>query len=341
MNQGAFFSDTLLRWYQDNKRPLPWRNTKNPYLIWLSEIILQQTRVDQGLPYYEHFVNAYPNVEALALAEEDQVMKSWEGLGYYSRARNLHTTAKEIASNGGLFPNQYEALLKLPGIGDYTASAIASFAFDRPTPVVDGNVLRLVSRFFGIEEDISKLSVRKNFKQLLQPLIEASPPAIFNNAIMEFGALQCKPKKPECSTCPLNTVCQAHLKHTVHRLPFNSKKISKKTSYLHYFLSGDSHQWIKKREASGIWGGLYDFPCHSSNDANFSPNENAIIGITPSHFSLVKSITHQLTHRTLKLKFWIADELEIENSSIYTRVSNKNLHQYPFPRAMHWIYSYF
>ena len=224
------FSNSLIQWYLNNKRDLPWRNTQNPYLIWLSEIMLQQTRVAQGLPYYMAFTNAFPTVFELANASEEQVLKLWQGLGYYSRARNLHKTAQFVASElNGEFPDNNKDLLKLKGIGDYTAAAIASFAYNEAVPVVDGNVFRVLSRYFDIETDISLVTAKKEFSALAFELMPKNDPASFNQAIMEFGALQCVPKNPSCEICVFNSSCAALQKKKVHLLPFKSKKI--KVSY--------------------------------------------------------------------------------------------------------------
>ncbi len=341
MDQEAFFIENLIGWYHEHRRSLPWRETKNPYFIWLSEIILQQTRVEQGLPYYLHFIEKYPTVDALAMATEDEVMKSWEGLGYYSRARNLHATARVISSRGGVFPNQYEGLLQLKGIGDYTASAIASFAFNRPVPVVDGNVLRLVSRYFGKQDDIHRSTTKREFKKLLEKYIVDVNPADFNNGIMEFGALQCVAKKPNCSACPLQKHCWAYQHDQVEFLPYSSKKIRKKKEYLHYFLQERDSQWIRKRGSDGIWGGLYELPGIATSDVEFTPEKDEVPGISFGAVVKTKSITHHLTHRTLLLNFWSVEELTPQNENEYLSVPNKNIHKYPFPKAMHWIYSYF
>ena len=220
------FSKNVINWYSDNKRDLPWRHTVNPYFIWLSEIILQQTQVKQGLPYYKSFVKTFPTVYDLAKSDEQTVLKLWQGLGYYSRARNLHFTAKYIVNElGGNFPNSYSEIIKLKGIGDYTASAIASIAFGETTAVVDGNVYRVLSRFFGIETPINSTKGIKEFKALATELIDKREPATFNQAIMEFGAQQCKPKKPYCIICPLQSGCVAFQTNKISELPVKLKKL--------------------------------------------------------------------------------------------------------------------
>jgi len=226
------FAKTLTSWYLQNKRDLPWRNTENPYFIWLSEIMLQQTRVAQGLPYFLRFVQSFPTVFDLAKADEEKVLKLWQGLGYYSRARNLHKTAQHIAFElDGVFPNNYNDLLKLKGIGEYTAAAIASFSYHEAVPVVDGNVFRVLARYFDIETDIAQASAKKEFSALAYELMPKDSPALFNQAIMEFGALQCVPRNPDCSICPLNSGCLALQKKKVDQLPVKSKKQKRETVF--------------------------------------------------------------------------------------------------------------
>ncbi len=255
------FSNKLVSWYKVNKRDLPWRNTTNAYYIWLSEIILQQTRVEQGLPYYLAFLKAYPKIQHLANASEDDVLKRWQGLGYYSRARNLHFTAKYITSNyGGEFPNDYQKILKLKGVGPYTAAAITSFAFGLPYAVVDGNVIRVLSRIFGINTPFDSAIGKKQFQELAQELLIKESSWLYNQAIMEFGAIQCKPKLPDCSICPMQGSCEAYNNNTITELPVRSKKIKVRNRFL-YFLMIEKKKgiYLGKRE-SGIWQGLYEFP---------------------------------------------------------------------------------
>jgi len=239
------FKRELIHWYSINKRDLPWRETKNPYYIWLSEIILQQTQVKQGLPYYEAFVKQYPSVFDLANASEEAVLKLWQGLGYYSRARNLHATAKHIAFNlNGKFPNNYKDLLTLKGVGDYTASAISSIAFNEVAAVVDGNVYRVLSRYFGIKTPINSTTGIKEFKSLASSLIDKKQPATFNQAIMEFGARQCKPKNPDCTTCPINRGCAALQKKLTDTLPVKLKKTKVSTKYFNFLVCIDANKNI-------------------------------------------------------------------------------------------------
>lgn len=227
-----FFAKKLIDWYLDNKRDLPWRGTKNPYNIWLSEIILQQTRVAQGTPYYFAFIETFPEVTALANAPQEQVLKLWQGLGYYSRARNLHTAAKYIVEScDGVFPDTYKGLLSLKGVGDYTASAIGSICFDLPTAVVDGNVYRVLSRIFGVETPINSSQGMKEFKALAQALLDESRPGTHNQAVMEFGARYCVPQNPNCDACIFNNRCDAYKNKKVALLPVKLKKLKVKKRY--------------------------------------------------------------------------------------------------------------
>jgi A/G-specific adenine glycosylase len=252
----------LLSWYMLNKRDLPWRNTQDPYLIWLSEIILQQTRVAQGLPYFEKFVEKFPHVELLANAPQDEVLKLWQGLGYYSRARNMHKTAQKIVNDfEGIFPDNYKNLLKLTGIGPYTAAAIASFAYDEPVAVLDGNVFRVLARFFNLSEPIQTNEAKKIFTQLANHFLNITQPALHNQAMMELGALVCTPYNPNCSACPLQNNCQSLHIGNQASLPVKTKKVVVKNRYLAYFhFDCLGELAIFKRSDKGIWQDLYDLP---------------------------------------------------------------------------------
>lgn len=256
-----FFAQKLLKWYKINKRDLPWRTTKDPYKIWLSEIILQQTQVNQGLSYYLKFIEKYPDVKKLANAPEDEVLRLWQGLGYYSRARNLHFAAKYIVKehNAG-FPSDFLSIKKMKGVGDYTAAAVASIAFNLPHAVVDGNVYRVLSRVFGITEPIDSTKGKKYFNELANELLDQSNPSDYNQAIMEFGALYCKPVNPDCANCIFNDKCLAFINHEVQKLPVKSKKTKIRNRYFNYILiqTNDSI-FIRKRSDEDIWKGLYEF----------------------------------------------------------------------------------
>ncbi|MFM1807908.1 MAG: hypothetical protein RLZZ242_633 [Bacteroidota bacterium] len=258
-----WFGSKLQEWYASHKRSLPWRATTDPYRIWISEIILQQTRVDQGLPYYNRFIANFSDVKQLAEASEDQVLRHWQGLGYYSRAKNLHATAKTITTaHRGVFPKSYDELLKLKGIGPYTAAAIASFAYKQPHAVVDGNVFRVLSRVFGIETPINSSAGEREFSSLAQSLINLQHPDLHNQAIMEFGALQCIPKNPQCDRCIFASRCSALASNKVDSLPVKLKKTRVKKRCLHYFSveDVDQKQRVIKRGKDGLWSGLYEFP---------------------------------------------------------------------------------
>ena len=313
------FTKTILEWYGSNFRDLPWRKTSDPYLIWISEVIMQQTRIGQGLGYYNRFTGRFPSIRELARADEEDVLKTWQGLGYYSRARNLHITAKAILEKyNGIFPDRYEELIKLKGIGEYTAAAIASIAFNHPFPVVDGNVLRFFSRYFGIHLPIDSLPGRKKIREKMLLLIDKKRPGIFNQAIMEFGALQCKPANPDCGKCPLNKKCLAFLEGNVGRLPVKSKAKKPKTRYFHYFVilrkkeKGKNFLYLRKREEKDIWKNLYDFPMietivEISEERLFSSSEwMKLIG--DGKFRLTDQshqYKHILTHQVIFAKFYI------------------------------------
>lgn len=257
-----YISNTLQSWYSRHKRDLPWRHTTDPYKIWISEIILQQTRVNQGLGYYQRFIERFPTVVSLASAHEDEVLKHWQGLGYYSRARNIHKTAQHIAEvYKGKFPTQHAEILKLKGIGDYTAAAISSFAFNQPYAVVDGNVFRVLSRLFGIETPIDTTAGKKEFAALAQQLIDKNEPAHHNQAVMEFGALQCVPVQPDCAVCPLQQVCKAYELDVVQVLPVKASKTKVRDRYFNYFdIKFNDQLFIQKRTAKDIWQNLYELP---------------------------------------------------------------------------------
>ncbi len=335
------FSKILQIWYGKNRRLLPWRNTTNPYLVWLSEVILQQTRVNQGLEYYLHFAENYPTVHDLANATEEQILKSWQGLGYYSRARNLHFTAKYVSNElNGVFPNSYEELLKLKGVGEYTAAAIASFAFNKPHAVVDGNVFRILARYYNINTPINSSQGKKYFTKLANELIDSKNPGNHNQAIMEFGSLQCKPVNPDCNSCPLNNSCAALKEQTIDKLPVKEKKIKMRTRYLDYFYILDNkHTYINKRTKKGIWQNLYDFPCieHTEEtqeqDVIDSNNWQDLFGDKTEISTISSPIKHQLSHQTIYARFW-----EIKTSAFlsdnYTKIPVKDINKYPLPRLI-------
>ncbi|TYB70711.1 A/G-specific adenine glycosylase [Bizionia saleffrena] len=307
---------TLIDWYIVNKRDLPWRNTTDPYSIWLSEIILQQTQVAQGLPYYTSFVSNYPTIFDLADADESDVLKLWQGLGYYSRARNLHTSAQYIATElNGVFPKTFSEIIKLKGVGDYTASAIASFCYNEKTAVIDGNVYRFLSRFYGIYTPITGGKGFKEFKAIAQNLIETVDPATFNQAIMEFGARQCKPKTPDCTVCPFSSDCVAFQKEEINCLPVKLKALKVKKKFFNYIviLSEDNTTIVEQRQGKGIWQNLYQFPLiETDTAANYETVLKAVKALNyveseTLELSLYNTtdIVHKLSHQHLYTKFWI------------------------------------
>lgn len=329
---------TLIGWYIDNKRDLPWRNTTNPYYIWLSEIILQQTQVAQGLPYYTSFVTNYPSVFNLAEANESEVLKLWQGLGYYSRARNLHASAQYIVNElNGEFPSTFSEIIKLKGVGDYTASAIASICFNEKTAVVDGNVYRFLSRYYGITTPINTGKGFKEFKAIAQERIKTVDPATFNQAIMEFGARQCKPKSPDCTVCPFNSNCVAFLKNEIDNLPVKLKALKVKKKYFNYIvvLSKDNKTVLEQRTGKGIWQNLYQFPLiETSKPADFETVLSEIKTLdylkqVTLELSLYNTtdIIHKLSHQHLHTKFWIATV----NTGLPEGIPFKNVDSYPVP----------
>jgi A/G-specific adenine glycosylase len=336
------FSNTLIKWYLQNKRDLPWRKTTNPYPIWLSEIMLQQTRVAQGTPYFLSFTAAFPTVFDLANANEEQVLKLWQGLGYYSRARNLHKTAQTVAYEmGGVFPDNYTDLLKLKGIGEYTAAAIASFSYNECVPVVDGNVFRVLSRYFDVETDIAQASAKKEFAALAYELMPKDNPAQFNQAIMEFGALQCVPKSPNCSICVLNSSCAALQKKKVDQLPVKLKKTKVRNRYFNYIVAEDNlgNTIVQKRTAKGIWHNLYEFPLIETEKVeDFDTvaqqiqqqffQENEILSLLEYN---QESIIHKLSHQHLHIKFWKASL----KGTIKNGIDLETAKTFPFPIVIH------
>jgi A/G-specific adenine glycosylase len=332
------FSKTLIQWYLQNKRDLPWRNSTNPYIIWLSEIMLQQTRVAQGLPFFLRFTEAFPTVFDLANASEEQVLKLWQGLGYYSRARNLHKTAKQIAFElKGEFPKTYNDLLQLKGVGEYTAAAIASFAYNENVPVVDGNVFRVLSRYFDIETDIASAGGKKEFTQLASELLPKGKANEFNQAIMEFGALLCVPKNPDCQNCVFNDSCLALQKKKVAQLPVKSKKLKVRHRFFNYLVFSDSNNntLIQKRTQKGIWHNLYEFPLLETEIIETEENILALIknqnfiknSIQNIQLFNPQTIVHKLSHQHLNIKFW---KIKV-NGKIENGIDWESVKKMPFP----------
>lgn len=335
MNNEQDFAKPLIDWYLTNKRDLPWRKTKDPYVIFLSEIILQQTRVSQGLPYFERFLVQYPRVQDLAMADEQEVLKLWQGLGYYSRARNMHAAAQMVMDDfGGVFPKTYKELLQLKGVGEYTAAAIASFSNEEPVPVVDGNVFRVLSRVYGIDADISVGSSKRIFQEKAKALMPSHSASQFNQAIMEFGALQCVPKSPSCESCVLAKACVAYSLGKVSELPVKTKKVKVKKRYLNYIIIGDDSGsvMIEKREGKGIWQNLFQFPLVESQKAITKTrlNQELTEMFDMKLTDLTKcgeTVIHKLSHQELHVQFWSSQTID----KLSEGVRIKELVKYPFP----------
>jgi len=339
------FQAKIIRWYEINKRDLPWRSTTDPYLIWLSEVILQQTRVDQGLPYYQRFTKKFPTVYDLAKTPLDEVLKLWEGLGYYSRARNLHAAASYVVEDlKGKFPSDYNTLLKMKGVGPYTAAAIASFSAGEPVAVVDGNVYRLLSRFFGIATPIDSPAGKKEFAELATSLMPTSKPGIYNQAIMEFGALQCRPAAPGCNSCPLSESCMAYNKDLIASLPVKSKKVKVSDRYFNYLIISNKRTiLLKKRTESDIWRELFELPLIETSSAvnevklMQTPEFRELAGAHYLVKQVSRPITHKLSHQNINARFFtieIQDEKAAKNNQPFIRVPFGKVKDYAVPRLI-------
>lgn len=327
-----FFTIKIIAWYQKNKRILPWRGSKDPYKVWLSEIILQQTRIVQGTDYYFKFIKKYPSIFDLAKASQQDILKLWQGLGYYSRARNLHDTAVFIVKNyKGIFPKTYQKLLSLKGIGDYTASAVGSICYNLPCAVVDGNVYRVLSRFFGIKTPINTPQGIKEFKILAQKNLDKKDSGTYNQAIMEFGALHCTPAKPKCISCPLQKKCVASKKNIVLQLPVKIRKIKIKKRYFNFLVfQNQSKNSFLEKCTHGIWKGLYQFPLLETPEI-ISEKQIKKYGLLNENSKIKlynpKILIHKLTHQHLYIRFWI-----VENTSQKMQfLSKKQLFDLPVP----------
>lgn len=341
-----FIQDTLINWYEENHRDLPWRNNPSPYEVWISEVILQQTRVNQGMDYFLHFTKKWPTVNNLAQASEEEVLKMWQGLGYYSRARNLHHCAKQVVEQyKGEFPSDFEKLKQLKGIGNYTAAAIASIAYNLPHAVVDGNVYRVLARLFDINTPININEGQKLFAQLADELLNRNQPGLHNQALMEFGALQCTPKNPNCLLCPLQAQCLAFAHQTVMLRPVKLAKTKISTRYFNYLiLRINDGLYLHKRSDNDIWKNLYDFPCIESQKPmtveEVIASETFLQLIENNPFTIIKSspiFTHKLTHRTI-LAHFIEIKLEKELLQIQTNdlflARETELGSFPIPRLI-------
>lgn len=308
------FSEEIVRWYEAHKRDLPWRQTQNPYIIWLSEVILQQTRVAQGLPYFERFVSHYPDVQAFAAAPEGEILRHWQGLGYYSRARNMHKAAKLVVSDmGGVFPTSYDQLLRLPGVGEYTAAAISSFAAGEARAVVDGNVFRVLARYFGIDTPINSSQGKKIFQQIADDLLDDENPGKHNQAFMEFGAMLCRPKNPDCALCPVSHGCEALRLGRVDELPVKLKSKPISNRFFNYFVIKDEDQaglYLQQRGGGDIWENLYQLPLLET-PGPMSPAELSThpvladwFGESPALIPVGGVVKHVLSHQNLHARFF-------------------------------------
>lgn len=338
------FAQLLLKWNSEqNVRQMPWKGENDPYLVWLSEIILQQTRVEQGLPYFLRFKMAYPTVNQLAQAPEDEVMKMWQGLGYYSRARNLHGTAKHIAGElKGKFPSTFGEIKKLKGVGDYTAAAISSFVFAERQAVVDGNVIRVLARVFGIDTPYDTTAGKKQITTLAQELIDENQPGAYNQAIMDFGATMCTPQAPKCPSCPLQKICVAYKDGRVAELPVKSKKLTIKDRHFNYLLiKTEKEILISKRTSKDIWKDLYELPLIETA-APLKRNISATVAdyLGTGEFTInsySKPISQMLTHRKIHFRFIeveLADFKSFKMEGIL-KVKVQDLHKFAFPKTIH------
>lgn len=343
MKNKNFFLKTLLDWNKnDNKRDMPWKGEKDPYKIWISEIILQQTRVQQGLSYYNKFIKTFPNIKSLAKAQEQKVYKLWEGLGYYSRCRNLIASAKFINDNlAGKFPEKFEDILSLKGIGNYSASAIASFAFNQPYAVVDGNVLRVLSRFFGIQTPIDSAEGKSIINNLAQSLIDKINPAKYNQAVMDFGATICKPVQPLCNECPFQLKCIAYKKNIVNILPIKEKKAAKRQRFFNYFIIENKNKfYVHKRTEKDIWQNLFEFVLIETekflSEKDFFSSKEFKFLLPKKNYSVInvsKKLKQQLTHQTISGRFiHVLLNSKIDSLKKYSLVSQKQLDLLPFPK---------
>jgi len=337
-------STILIQWYNENKRDLPWRNTTDPYIIWISEVILQQTRVDQGYDYFNRFVKRFPTVDLLANADEDEVLKLWQGLGYYSRARNLHAAAKMIMDRfDGKFPYEYKDVLSLKGVGEYTAAAIVSFAFDEPYAVVDGNVYRVLSRIFAIDEPIDSGRGKKAFAELAQTLLDESRPGLHNQAIMEFGALQCVPVSPDCENCPALSICIAYDRGRVSTYPVKEGKQKTKNRYFNYFdIHYGDNVFLHKRVEKDIWQNLYELPLVETSeelsveDVSSNDDVKALLGTAESvKIKYVTQVKHVLSHQIIYATFYKVIVDKVLLSDEYVKVKEEDVDNYPVSRLVH------
>lgn len=336
------FNQHVIPWYSANGRDLPWRQTQDPYAIWLSEIILQQTRVQQGISYYYSFLEKFPKLEDLARASEDEVFRVWQGLGYYSRARNLHKAAKILYFDfQGIFPETYQDWMQIPGVGPYTAAAVSSFAFHFPKAAVDGNVLRWVSRYLGSFAPIDSPKTRMEIQSTLDVWIQYSSPHIFNQASMEFGAIICTPRKPACQACPIQTSCISYQNKWMDEIPLKANKVKvKEQGVFALYLENDKGQWaVSRREAGAIWGGLHTLPLIIHDEINLESGWNALletldIAATQMTIQDTWKATHLLTHRKLHVHIFsvLIDDMKINTHKFEKWISSTEAEKIGFPK---------
>jgi A/G-specific adenine glycosylase len=337
------FYKILTIWYQQNKRDLPWRLNNDPYPVWVSEIILQQTRIDQGMTYFIRFINRFPNIESLANASEDEVLKIWQGLGYYSRARNMHHAARQIIEKyNSRFPDSYEEIRKLKGIGDYTAAAIASISFGSDNAVIDGNVYRVLSRIFGIATPIDSSKGKKELSALAHSLLDKQNPGQYNEALMDFGAMQCIPRNPNCHQCPFKNYCVALKKNQIDYFPVRSKKVKPKNRYFNYlYISYEIYFFLEQRKTKDIWHNLYQFPLIETGE----PIDETILISLPEFYDLFNGLKvtvehatpeniHLLTHQRLYIRFFQISLTQSPNNSKWIMTSKGDLSKFPMPKPI-------
>lgn len=346
MDKDIEISKMLMNWYNDNKRELPWRQTTDPYKIWISEIILQQTRVAQGLDYYIRFINRFPTIELLAEAKEEEVLKYWQGLGYYSRARNLHATAQTIVAQfGGVFPSSYENILSLRGIGEYTAAAIVSFAWNMPYPVVDGNVFRVLSRLFGLDIPIDSSKGKKEFSKLAYVIMDEENALLHNQAIMDFGALVCTPQTPSCQNCPFTNKCIALAADDIQRYPVKQHKTKSRDRFFHYFhIERDDFTYLYRRNDKDIWKGLFEFPLIETDGAvDFSElmetSDFKELFLTKDRLGIslvLDKKKHVLSHQVIYATFYRVKISDYYPSlDCFIQIKSDDLQHYAIPRLIH------
>jgi A/G-specific adenine glycosylase len=336
------FNDELLRWYQQHKRDLPWRDTNNAYVIWLSEIILQQTRVEQGKPYFYRFLEKYPDIKSFAEATEEDVLKLWQGLGYYSRGRNMLKTAQLVRDNfNGVFPTSYDLLIKLKGIGEYTASAIASFSANESRAVVDGNVYRVLARYFGISEPINSTTGAKLFRQAAGDLLNRQYPAQHNQAMMELGATVCKPQNPACGICPVREGCYAFFNNAINALPVKINKVKVRDRYFNYFLiEKDDAILMNRRNEKDIWANMYDLPLVETDtmlplEKLFSlPEIKRFFGGGDQFAGAYPVIKHVLTHQRLYVRFIKLQSEPLEFKETWSYATPENIANLALPKVI-------